>query len=191
MQLFKKLIDHPEAVSLVLENTPRLPAVYVPLVEARELALSEDIRARFDSPPFDNSAVDGYAVRSADAEAGRIFKVVDEAPAGRPAQKEVGEGEAIKIFTGGVVPSGADAVVMVENTSGWGEEFELKKAAEAGQNLRAAGEDGRDGESSGERGRRGHERWGLGGAEGPCKEHATGAGGGAGLLGRQAKARQA
>src|SRR5918992_286037 len=146
MQLFKTLIDHPEAISLVLENTPRLPVASVPLVEARELALSEDIRARFDSPPFDNSAVDGYAVRSADAEVGRIFKVVDEAPAGRPAQKEVAEGEAIKIFTGGVVPRGADAVVMVENTSGWGEEFELKKAAEADQNLRAAGEDVRKGD---------------------------------------------
>ena len=146
MQLFKTLIDHPEAISLVLENTPRLPVACVPLVEARGLALSEDIRARFDSPPFDNSAVDGYAVRSADAEVGRIFKVVDEAPAGRPAQKEVGEGEAIKIFTGGVVPRGADAVVMVENTSGWGEEFELKKAAKADQNLRGAGEDVREGD---------------------------------------------
>src|SRR5919106_1253837 len=146
MQLFKTLIDHPEAISLVLENTPRLPVACVPLVEARELALSEDIRARFDSPPFDNSAVDGYAVRSADAEAGRIFKVVDEAPAGRPAQKEVGEGEAIKIFTGGVIPSGADAVVMVENTSGWGEEFELKKVPDPGNNLRAAGEDTRRGD---------------------------------------------
>src|ERR671921_2961270 len=146
MQLFKKLIDHPEAVSLVLENTPRLPVVYVPLVEARELALSEDMLARFDSPPFDNSAVDGYAVRSADTEAGRIFKVVDEAPAGRPAQKKVGKGEAIKIFTGGVIPEGADAVVMVENTSGWGEEFELKKAASSGQNVRGSGEDVREGD---------------------------------------------
>src|SRR5215212_4823915 len=146
MQLFKKLIDHFEAVSLVLENTHRLPAEDVQLVEAHGLALAQDLKARFDSPPFDNSAVDGYAVRSADAEAGRIFKVVDEAPAGRPAQKEVGEGEAIKIFTGGVVPRGADAVVMVENTSGWGEEFELKKAAEADQNLRAAGEDVREGD---------------------------------------------
>jgi molybdopterin molybdotransferase len=146
MQLFEKLIDHPEAVSLVLENTPRLPVAHVPLVEARGLALAEDVRAGFDSPPFDNSAVDGYAVRSEDAEAGRTFKVVDEAPAGRPAQKEVREGEAIKIFTGGVVPRGADAVVMVENTSGWGEEFEVKKAAKAGQNLRAAGEDVREGD---------------------------------------------
>ncbi|HLL38473.1 MAG TPA: hypothetical protein VK357_02270, partial [Rubrobacteraceae bacterium] len=146
MQLFEKLIDHAQAVRLVLENTPRLPAARVPLMDARGLALTEDIAARFDSPPFDNSAVDGYAVRSADAEAGRTFEVVDEAPAGRPARKSVGEGEAIKIFTGGVIPEGADAVVMVENTSGWGEKFELKKATTAGNNLRAAGEDVREGD---------------------------------------------
>ena len=146
MQLFEKLIEHSEAARLVLENTHRLPAENVPLVEARGLALAEDVRARFDSPPFDNSAVDGYAVRSDDAEAGRTFRVVDEAPAGRPAAKSVGEGEAIKIFTGGVIPGGADAVVMVENTSGWGEEFELKKAASAGQNVRGSGEDVREGD---------------------------------------------
>ncbi|HEX5975336.1 MAG TPA: gephyrin-like molybdotransferase Glp [Rubrobacteraceae bacterium] len=146
MQLFEKLIEHPEAVRLVLENTHRLPADDVPLVEARGLALAEDLVARFDSPPFDNSAVDGYAVRSADAEVGRTFRVVDEAPAGRPAAKSVGEGEAIKIFTGGVIPEGADAVVMVENTSGWGEEFELKKAASLGQNVRGSGEDVREGD---------------------------------------------
>src|SRR5215213_6046908 len=58
----------------------------------------------------------------------------------------VGEGQAIKIFTGGVIPEGADAVVMVENTSGWGEEFELKKVAAPGNNLRAAGEDTRKGD---------------------------------------------
>ncbi len=146
MQLFEKLIEHPEAVRLVLENTHRLPAEEVPLVEAQGLALAQDVRARFDSPPFDNSAVDGYAVRSADAEAGRTFKVVDEAPAGRPATKSVGEGEAIKIFTGGVIPEDADAVVMVENTSGWGEEFGLHKPASAGQNVRGSGEDVREGE---------------------------------------------
>jgi molybdopterin molybdotransferase len=146
MQLFEKLIEHPEAVKLVLENTHRLPAEEVPLVEAQGLALAEDVRARFDSPPFDNSAVDGYAVRSVDAEAGLTFKVVDEAPAGRPAAKSVGEGQAIKIFTGGVIPEGADAVVMVENTSGWGEEFDLKKSASPGQNVRGSGEDVREGE---------------------------------------------
>ena len=147
MQLFEKLIEHPEAVRLVLENTHRLPAEDVPLVQAQGLALAEDVRARFDSPPFDNSAVDGYAVRSADAsEAGRKFRVVDEAPAGRPAKRGVGEGEAIKIFTGGVIPEGADAVVMVENTSGWGEQFELKRGASPGQNVRGSGEDVREGD---------------------------------------------
>src|SRR5215204_1652300 len=90
MQLFEKLIEHPEAVRLVLENTHRLPAEDLPLVEARGLALAEDVRARFDSPPFDNSAVDGYAVRSGDAEAGRTFRVVDEAPAGRPPRRASG-----------------------------------------------------------------------------------------------------
>src|ERR687895_394772 len=146
MQLFEKLIEHPEAVRLVLENTHRLPVEEVPLVEAQGLALAESLRARFDSPPFDNSAVDGYAVRSADAEAGRSFRVVDEAPAGRPATKSVGEGEAVKIFTGGVIPEGADTVVMVENTSGWGEELELMKAASPGQNVRESGEDVRQGD---------------------------------------------
>jgi molybdopterin molybdotransferase len=146
MQLFENLIDHHEAVRLVLENTSRLPVENAQLVEAQGLALAEDLTARFDSPPFDNSAVDGYALRSADAEVGSVFRVVDEAPAGRPAARSVGEGEAIKIFTGGVIPEGADAVVMVENTSGWGEEFELKRAASPGQNVRRSGEDVRGGE---------------------------------------------
>src|ERR671932_2392276 len=146
MQLFERLINFPEAVRLVLENTPVLPVARVPLVDARGFVLAEDVAARFDSPPFDNSAVDGYAVRSADARAGRTLRVVDEAPAGRPALRGVGEGEAIKIFTGGVIPEGADAVVMVENTSGWGQEFELKKAVLPGSNIRKGGEDVRKGE---------------------------------------------
>jgi molybdenum cofactor synthesis domain-containing protein len=141
VQLFEELIEYPEAERLVLESTPRLPVEEVPLEGALGLALARDLTATTDSPPFDNSAVDGYAVRSRDAEVGRVFRVVDEAPAGRPARKSVGEGEAIKIFTGGVIPDGADAVVMVENTSGWGEEFELKKVPAPGSNLRAAGED--------------------------------------------------
>jgi molybdopterin molybdotransferase len=146
MRLFEKLISHREAVRLVLENAPRLPVVRTPLEEARGLTLAEDLWARFDSPPFDNSAVDGYALRSRDAVASRTFRVVDEAPAGRPAREKVGEGEAIKIFTGGVIPEGADMVVMVEDTSGWGKEFELKKAVLPGNNVRRRGEDVRRGE---------------------------------------------
>ena len=147
MQLFEKLIEYPDAERLVLDNTHRLPVEETPLGEALGLVLVEDLLATVDSPPFDNSAVDGYAVRSVDAEAGRTFRVVDEAPAGRPAEKSVGEGEAVKIFTGGVIPEGADATVMVENTSGWGESFELKKGASPGQNIREAGQDTRKGDT--------------------------------------------
>jgi molybdenum cofactor synthesis domain-containing protein len=146
VQLFEKLIEYPEAERLVLESTPGLPVEETPLVEALGLALARDLQATTDSPPFDNSAVDGYALRSADAEVGRVFRVVDEAPAGRPAKKSVGDGEAIKIFTGGVIPDGADAVVMVENTSGWGEEFELEKVPAPRSNIRPAGEDTRRGD---------------------------------------------
>jgi molybdenum cofactor synthesis domain-containing protein len=146
VQLFEKLIEYPEAERLVFESTPRLPVRETPLEEALGLALAQDLTATTDSPPFDNSAVDGYALRSEDAEDGRLFGVVDEAPAGRPAKRRVGEGEAIKIFTGGVIPDGADAVVMVENTSGWGERFELKKVPSPGDNIRAAGEDTRKGD---------------------------------------------
>ncbi|HET6687948.1 MAG TPA: hypothetical protein VFG82_01190, partial [Rubrobacter sp.] len=146
MQLFEKLIEYPEAERLVYESTPRLPVEETPLGDALGLALAGDLTATTDSPPFDNSAVDGYAVRSQDAEAGRVFDVVDEAPAGRPAKRRIGESEAIKIFTGGVIPEGADAVVMVENTSGWGEEFELKKVPSPGDNIREAGEDTRKGD---------------------------------------------
>jgi molybdopterin molybdotransferase len=141
VQLFEKLIEYPEAERLVLESTPLLPMEETPLGEALGLAFARDLTATTDSPPFDNSAVDGYALRSHDAEVGRVFRVVDEAPAGRPAQKSIGEGEAIKIFTGGVIPDDADAVVMVENTSGWGENFELKQLPAPGNNIRAAGAD--------------------------------------------------
>ena len=113
MQTFGELIDHREAVRLVLENTPVLEAGETPISEAQGLTLEGELRARFDSPQHENSAMDGFALRSADAEVGRTFNVVDEAPAGSPASKSVGEGEAIKIFTGGVIPEGADAVVPV------------------------------------------------------------------------------
>ena len=146
MQLSKKAIHRPRAVRLVLDTTPRLPVVYAPLEDTQGLTLAEELLATSASPPFDNSAADGYALRSVDSEAGRVFPVVDEAPAGRPATRRVGEGEAIKIFTGGAIPEGADAVVMVENTSGWGEEFELKKAVSKGANVRDAGGDVREGE---------------------------------------------
>src|SRR5918995_1268832 len=146
VQLFEKLIEYPEAERLVYESTPRLPVEETPLGDALGLALAEDLTATTDSPPFDNSAVDGDAVRSRGAQAGRVFGVGGEAPAGRPAKRRLGESEAIKIFTGGVNPRGGGAGGVVENTPGWGEEFELKKVPSPGDNIRAAGEDTREGD---------------------------------------------
>ena len=146
MQTFGELIDHGEAMRLVLQSTPVLEAAETPISEAQGLSLSGELRARFDSPMDENSAMDGFALRSADAEVGRVFPVVDESPAGSPATRGVGEGEAIKIFTGGVIPEGADAVVPVENTSGYGEEFELKSPVRPGANVRGSGEDVREGD---------------------------------------------
>jgi molybdopterin molybdotransferase len=146
MQTFGELVEHGEAVRLVLESTPVLEALETPISEAQGLTLAGELRARFDSPQHPNSAMDGFALRSADAEVGRVFPVVDEAPAGTPATKRVGEGEAIKIFTGGIIPEGADAVVPVENTSGYGPEFELKSPVQPGANVRGSGEDVRAGD---------------------------------------------
>jgi molybdopterin molybdotransferase len=146
MQTFGELIDHGDAVRMVLDSTPVLEASETPISETQGLVLEGDLHARFDSPMHENSAMDGFALRSADAEAGRVFPVVDEAPAGSPATKSVGEGEAIKIFTGGVIPEGADAVVPVENTSGYGPEFELKSPVRPGANVRGSGEDVRGGD---------------------------------------------
>ena len=74
MQLFEKLIEYPEAERLVFESTPRLPVEETPLGEALGLALAQDLPATTDSPPFDNSAVDGYALRSEDAEKARLSR---------------------------------------------------------------------------------------------------------------------
>lgn len=146
MQTFGELVDHGEALRLVLDSTPVLEALETPISGAQGLTLAGELRARFDSPQHENSAMDGFALRSADAEVGRVFPVVDEAPAGTPATKSVGEGEAIKIFTGGIIPEGADAVVPVENTSGYGAEFELHQPVQPGANIRGSGEDVRAGD---------------------------------------------
>jgi molybdopterin molybdotransferase len=106
------LIGIEEATKLVLERAVRLPAERVPLSAAAGRVLAEAARAVGDVPPFATSAMDGFAIRTADAPADLI--VVDRVPAGRPAGRPVGEGEAMAIATGGVVPEGADAVAPIE-----------------------------------------------------------------------------
>ena len=102
------------------------------------IALSADAAV----PPFANTAMDGFAVRSSDTRPGARLRIVDTLPAGRdPSGLHVGPGEAIRIMTGAPLPEGADAVVMVERTSVDGDEVVLEISAPPGNHVRAAGED--------------------------------------------------
>src|SRR5262245_31874225 len=95
----------------------------VPLAAAHGRVIARDIVAPIDLPPFDNSAVDGFAVRHTDlaASGDTRLKVVDRITAGRSATRALGAGEAIRIFTGAPMPAGADTVFMQEDTRVEGE----------------------------------------------------------------------
>jgi len=88
------------------------PPETLALEQAHGRVLAEDVHAVQDQPPFPVSAMDGYAVRSADSGPRRV---IGAAPAGHSYSGTVGAGEAVRIFTGGVVPDGADAIVIQEN----------------------------------------------------------------------------
>ncbi len=105
-----------EALALVLAHVRPLPLEDVAVASAAGRVLGEDGRAVTDLPPFDSSAMDGYAVRAADTPG--ALRVVGHSAAGRPELGAVGPGEAVVISTGAVVPAGADAVVPVERTAG-------------------------------------------------------------------------
>ncbi|NBH09303.1 molybdopterin molybdenumtransferase MoeA, partial [Amycolatopsis sp. SID8362] len=103
----------------VAELLGTAPATALPLAAAAGLVLAEDVRAGVSLPPFDNSAMDGYAVRAADVTAAPVtLPVADDIPAGRVDVRPLEPGTAHRIMTGAPLPPGADAVVMVEDTDG-------------------------------------------------------------------------
>jgi molybdopterin molybdotransferase len=131
-----------EALSAVLAGAEPLPEEMVALDAAHHRVLARDIAALRTQPPQAMSAMDGYAVRSADAShAAAQFKVIGEIAAGRPFEKVVGAGEAVRIFTGGVIPDGADAVVIQEDTVVEGPGITITEAAIPGRHIRPAGVD--------------------------------------------------
>jgi molybdopterin molybdotransferase len=118
----------------------------VELGEALRRTLAEDVAAEAPVQAFDNSAMDGYAVRAADtapasSAAPAALRIVDESRAGHPAVREVRTGEAIAISTGAMLPNGADAVVRVEDTRRDGAAVLVEARVEAGRDVRRAGED--------------------------------------------------
>jgi molybdopterin molybdotransferase len=132
------LLSVDEARRLILGRVEPLPSEAVPLAEAAGRVLAEDARATVDLPPFPSSAMDGFALRAADAP-GRL-PVVARIAAGHPAPRPLGPGEAMAIATGGVVPEGADAVVPIEVVKDDGDVVEVP-AAETGAHVRPRGGD--------------------------------------------------
>jgi molybdopterin molybdotransferase len=106
-----------EARGRILAALEATPAETVPIAEAWGRVLARPVAARLTQPPADVSAMDGYAVRAADAVAGARLAVTGAAPAGHPFAGSVGPGEAVRIFTGGFVPAGADAILLQENAT--------------------------------------------------------------------------
>ncbi|MGV8978597.1 MAG: gephyrin-like molybdotransferase Glp [Cellulomonas sp.] len=139
----RTVMEHRQAV---LEQITPTPAVTFALEDAAGLVLAGDVTAPESLPRFDNSAMDGYAVRSADvagasAESPVLLRVVADLAAGTDAAPEIGAGTAARIMTGAPVPPGADAIVPVEDTDHGTEQVEIRAAAPAGRHIRRVAED--------------------------------------------------
>ena len=130
-----------DAMTAVLAGADALPEEMVALEAAYHRVLARDIASRRTQPPEPMSAMDGYAVRAADAVAGARLRVIGEVAAGRPFDRALAAGEALRIFTGGVVPDGADAIVIQEDTARDGDIVIVTEAASVARHIRAAGID--------------------------------------------------
>jgi molybdopterin molybdotransferase len=146
-----ELIEIETGRRAVLERVSRLASEEVPLREALGRVLASPVDSADPVPGFDNSAMDGFAVRAGDtvgasAESPASLRLVGESRAGHPAERELGAGEAIAISTGAMVPAGADAVVRVEDTASGDGEVQVVAEVGPGQDIRRAGEDIRAGD---------------------------------------------
>jgi molybdopterin molybdotransferase len=153
------LISVADALSRVLEGAEPLSSEAAALTEAYGRVLTSDVIALRTQPPADLSAMDGYAVRSADvATAPATLNVIGEVAAGHPFAGRVGKAQAARIFTGGVVPPGADTIVIQEHTKRDGARVTVTTGAAAGKHIRRAGLDFAQGQVLLAKGRRLTER---------------------------------
>ena len=147
----RTLEEHRDAI---LAAVTAAEPVRLPLAACLGLVLCEDVTSLVDLPGFDNSAMDGYAVRAVDVSAadpdepGTAVRlpVVGEVAAGGVATRAVGPGEAVRIMTGAMMPDGADAIVKVEDTDGGTETVEIRAGVPVGTSVRPAGEDVKQGQ---------------------------------------------
>jgi molybdopterin molybdotransferase len=141
-----ELLPVEEAQALAVKPVRPSGVERVMLTAALGRVLAEEAHAPADQPAYDNSAMDGYAVRSADLAQADELRVVAELFAGAPALRALGPGEACRIMTGAAVPDGADAVVMQEHTERLGERVRVLKPVGAGDHIRRRGEELRAGD---------------------------------------------
>lgn len=138
----ERMIPVEEAQERVLAEVRLLGTEQVVFTDALGRVLREDVRARFDVPRGDNTAMDGYAVRADDiANAPVSLRVVENLPAGTVAKKRVEAGTAIRIMTGALMPDGADTVAQVEITDAGSEIVRVNESLSRGTNIRRRGED--------------------------------------------------
>src|SRR5690606_1164031 len=144
-----------EAHARIVAAFAPLPTEGAQLAAAADRVLARDLIAERDQPPSDTSAMDGYAVRAADLASGSAtLRLVGSAPAGGAYDKDLRPGETVRIFTGGPLPRGADAVALQENARAEGDRVHLEGAIEPGTFVRPAGLDFRRGERALPAGRR-------------------------------------
>jgi len=142
------LLPVDDALKRILDGVEPLTHERVDLLAAAGRVLASDVIAQLTQPPFNASAMDGYAVRAEDtAPIPAELTVIGEASAGGPFDGGVGPRQAVRIFTGGSVPAGADAVVIQEDTERNGARLTVKEAARPESNIRRAGSDFRYGET--------------------------------------------
>ncbi|HEY0568634.1 MAG TPA: gephyrin-like molybdotransferase Glp [Xanthobacteraceae bacterium] len=148
------LLSVAEALRRVLESAEALPPERVPVLEAHGRILADTVAALRTQPPADLSAMDGYAVRAADIiKTPARLKLIGEVAAGHAFDKSVTAGEAARIFTGGLVPPGADTIVIQENTQRERDEVIVTTSAPPRKHVRAAGLDFQRGQALLEKGR--------------------------------------
>ena len=145
-----------EARAEMLQAITPLAAETIPLPQAAGRVLAMGAQAKIDLPRFDNSAMDGYAVRAAEANPGAKLKCIGEVPAGSVFEGELGAGECLRIFTGSPIPDGANAVVMQEDTRADGDLIEITDGVKPFEHIRLRGEDLKTGETIGHAGERLH-----------------------------------
>jgi len=141
------LLSVEEALRRILDGATPVGVESVDLIAAADRVLAEDVTATLTQPPFNASAMDGYTVRAADV--GKVpakLRIIGASNAGAPFDRSIGPGEAVRIFTGGSVPQGADAVVIQEDAERSGDTLNVRETAEPGANIRVAGGDFRVGD---------------------------------------------